>query len=416
MAYREDKDLDFLGELKSEDLNVLVHLLTHDEKEKLRTTEGLTKCKKYISCCPDHHQYWKEIAEEIQRFGANTLATAFRMGKGVLYKEIAVDVCHRFSIKLDEKDSIEVIEEKIAREVLAKAIASLNLEMLRKMAESVNVELENENDKDKIKELIQKNLKKNKLSAYQINMLLSSLMAMSYGFHVTSGFIGWGVGLGVLRLLTGPIGWGWILFDPVKWLTGPAFRVSVPVVLHIAMLRKKNSQGIKTVAVMGSRSTGKTTLIDYLRTGKCGYENKETQEVQYLPVVKSPVWKCDVSCIDSPGASDADSIRIQKQICNSANIVLFCYNPKNVCEKENEKDHFLERLQLFENKENVFFIATHKNEYDTNAMRTFMLEFFNSPDMGRKSQIYNENNSFFVNLAEEESVLQMLNKILDKIE
>ena len=79
-----------------------------------------------------------------------------------------------------------------------------------------------------------------------------------------------------------------------------------------------------------------------------------------------------------------------------------------------EKDHFLERLELLEEKK-VFFIATRKNEYDTDAMQKFMLEFFNSPDMGRKSQIYNENNSFFVDLAEEESALQMLNKILDKI-
>lgn len=415
MAYREDKDLEFLGKLKSEDLNVLVHLLTHDEREKLRTTEGLTKSKEYRSYCPDHHRYWEKIAEEIQRFGANTLTTFFRRGRGVLYKEIAVDVCHLFSIKLDEKDSIEIIEEKIAQEVFAKAIALLNLDLLKKLAASLNIEIENENEKEKIKKLIENDLKKNKLSAYQINMLIGDVMARAYGSNFASGFIGWGVGLGVVRLLAGPVGWGLVLADPIKWLTGPAFRVSVPVVLHVAMLRKKVSQGIQTIAVMGSRSTGKTTLINYLRTGKYNCDSEETQEIQHLPVFESPVWKCDVSCIDSSGAPDSESIKIQKQICNLANIVLFCYNPKNVCKNENEQVHFLERLELLENKENVFFIASHKNEYDVDAMRKFMLEFFNSPDMGRKSQIYNENNSFFVNLAEEESALQMLNKILDKI-
>ena len=416
MAYREDKDLEFLGKLKSEDLNVLVHLLTHDEREKLRTTEGLTKSKEYRSYCPDHHRYWEKIAEEIQRFGANTLTTFFRRGKGVLYKKIAVDVCDLFSIKLDKKDSIEVIEEKIAQEVFAKAVASLGLDLLKKLAASLNIELENENEKENIKNLIENDLKKNKLSAYQINMLIGDVIARAYGSNFASGFIGWGVGVGVVRLLAGgPVGWGMVLADPIKWLTGPAFRVSVPVVLHVAMLRKKVSQGIRTVAVMGSRSTGKTALIDYLRTGKYNCDNQETQEVQYLPEVESPIWKCGVSCVDSPGASDSESIKIQKQICNSANVVLFCYNPKNVCEMEDEKVHFLERLELLENKENLFFVATHKNEYDVDAMQKFMLEFFNSPDMGRKSQIYNENNSFFVNLAEEECVLQMLNKILDKI-
>ena len=416
MAYREDKDLEFLDKLKSEDLNVLVHLLTHDEKEKLRTTEGLTKSKEYRSYCPDHHRYWKKIAEEIQRFGANTLATVFRMGKGALYKDIAVDVCRHFLIKLDKADSIEVIEEKIACKVFAKAIEALSLEMLKKLAESINVKLENDNEREKVKELIEKYLKKNRLTAYQINVLLGNVMARYYGSNFSSGFIGWGVSLGVLRLLAGPLGWGWFLLDPVKWLTGPAFRVSVPVVLHIAMLRKKVSQGIQTVAVMGSRFTGKTTLIDYLRTGECNCENGETQEVQYLPVVESPIWKCEVSCADSPGASDAESIKTQKQICNSANVVLFCYNPKDVYEMKIEKDHFLERLELLENKENVFFIATHKNEYDVNAMQKFMLEFFKSPDMGRKSQIYSEEKSFFVDIFEKESVVRMLNKILDKID
>lgn len=415
MAYKEDKDLEFLGKLKSEDLNVLVHILTHDENGKRRTTEGLTKYKKYKSCHPDHHQYWKEIAGEIQCFGANTLATFFRMGKGVLYKEIVTDVCRHFSIKIDENESIEAMEENVVSEVFAKAIESLDLEKIKKLAAELNVELANENEKEKIKNLMEKDLKKNKLSSYQINMLTTSLVATSYGRDFIPGLIGWGVGLGTLRLFLGPIGWGTVLAQPFAWLVGPAFRVSVPIVLLIAELRKKNAMGIQTVAVMGSRFTGKTTLIDYLRTGKYNRDNEETREIQHLPVIESPVWKCDVSCIDSSGASDAESIKNQKQICNSANIVLFCYNPKNICEMENEKDHFLERLELLENKENVFFIATHKNEYDADAMQKFMLEFFNSTDMGRMSQIYNENNSFFVDLAEEESVLQMLNKILDKI-
>lgn len=414
MAYREDKDLEFLGELKSEDLSVLVHILTHDENGKRRTTEGLTKCKKYKSCHPDHHQYWKEIAEEIQRFGANTLATFFRMGKGVLYKQIVTDVCHHFSVKIDEDECIETMEEKVVSEVFAKAVESLNLEEIKKLAAELNVELDNENEKEKIKNMIEKSLKKNKLSSYQINMLTTSLVATSYGRDFIPGLIGWGVGLGALRLFLGPIGWGTVLAQPFAWLVGPAYRVSVPIVLLIAELRKKNTLGIQTVAVMGSRSTGKTTLIDYLRTGKYNRDNAETQNVQYFPVVKSPIWECEVSCADSPGASDAESIKNQKQICNSANIVLFCYNPKDIHEMKGEKDHFLERLELLEEKK-VFFIATRKNEYDTDAMQKFMLEFFNSPDMGRKSQIYNENNSFFVDLAEEESALQMLNKILDKI-
>jgi Domain of unknown function (DUF3944) len=42
MAYRPDRDLEFLGSMKSEDLNDLVFCLTHDKDGNVRLTEELT--------------------------------------------------------------------------------------------------------------------------------------------------------------------------------------------------------------------------------------------------------------------------------------------------------------------------------------------------------------------------------------
>ena len=42
MAYRYDSDLQFLGSMKSEDLNDLVYCLTHDKDGDARLTEELT--------------------------------------------------------------------------------------------------------------------------------------------------------------------------------------------------------------------------------------------------------------------------------------------------------------------------------------------------------------------------------------
>ena len=65
MVYREDPDLEFLGQMKSEDLNDLVYCLTHDKDGEVRYTEELTNNELYKRFYPDHHQYWKEIAAEI---------------------------------------------------------------------------------------------------------------------------------------------------------------------------------------------------------------------------------------------------------------------------------------------------------------------------------------------------------------
>ena len=43
MAYRYDTDLEFLGQMKSEDLNDLVYCLTHDKDGSARFTEELRK-------------------------------------------------------------------------------------------------------------------------------------------------------------------------------------------------------------------------------------------------------------------------------------------------------------------------------------------------------------------------------------
>ena len=42
MAYRYDSDLEFLGQMKSEELGDLVYCLTHDRDGSVRLTEELT--------------------------------------------------------------------------------------------------------------------------------------------------------------------------------------------------------------------------------------------------------------------------------------------------------------------------------------------------------------------------------------
>ncbi|EPM2949391.1 DUF3944 domain-containing protein [Campylobacter jejuni] len=69
MAYRYDKDLEFLKELSSPELDELVKILTHDKDGKVRFTEELTNNDLYKKHYPDHKEYIELILEEFQKFG-----------------------------------------------------------------------------------------------------------------------------------------------------------------------------------------------------------------------------------------------------------------------------------------------------------------------------------------------------------
>lgn len=104
MRYKKDEDLEFLKNVKSEDLNKLVKILT-DSK-----TEELTKRDIYKAFDFDHNIYWQEIAAELQYFGGNTVSNIIRQ-EGVLYAEILRDVWSHLEIKYDTSLSIIELEE-----------------------------------------------------------------------------------------------------------------------------------------------------------------------------------------------------------------------------------------------------------------------------------------------------------------
>ncbi len=91
MAYRYNKDLEFLKELSSPELDELVKILTHDKDGKVRFTEELTNNDLYKKHYPDHKEYIELILEEFQKFGGNSILNIFR-GGGVLYNEILREI------------------------------------------------------------------------------------------------------------------------------------------------------------------------------------------------------------------------------------------------------------------------------------------------------------------------------------
>lgn len=238
MAYRNDSDLDFLGKMKSEDLNDLVYCLTHDKDGNIRLAEELTSSNRYKAFYPDHFQYWERIAAEIQCFGANTFATMLRGGEGVLYKEVLTDVCDKLKVNYNKDSRTETIENNLLMKILTDAVERMTPEELKELAEATGVKNTDGITAEAMIGVFQAIFRAGGFKSYQLTLIVVNA--------VLKALIGRGLSLAgnaalarAMAVLTGPIGWVitglWTAID----IAGPAYRVTIPAVIQVAVLRQK---------------------------------------------------------------------------------------------------------------------------------------------------------------------------------
>lgn len=238
MAYREDSDLAFLEKLESKDLEDLVYCLTHDKDGSVRFTEELTACDAYKSHHPDHHAYWELIAAELQCFGGNSFATMFRGGEGVLYKEVLIDACDKLKVNYNKHSSVEAIEQNMLMKILQDSLEKMSPEEIRELAESMGVKDFKNITKDALFGSFLVIFRAGGFKSYQLTVIIAN--------GILKALIGRGLSFGgnivltrTMAILTGPIGWVitglWTAID----IAGTAYRVTIPAVIQVAVLRQK---------------------------------------------------------------------------------------------------------------------------------------------------------------------------------
>lgn len=238
MAYRFDTDLLFLEKCKSEDLNDLVYCLTHDNNGSTRLTEELTSSADYKLHYPDHRMYWRDIAAEIQCFGANSFATILRKGKGVLYREVLIDVCSKLKVNFSKNSSVERIEKELLSKILEDALDKMSNDQLNELASSLGVKNTQLFTKQVALASFIKIFQMGGFKSYQLTVIIANtILKTLVGRGLT--FAGNAALTRTAAVLTGPIGWAltgaWTAVD----LAGPAYRVTIPAVIQIAVLRQK---------------------------------------------------------------------------------------------------------------------------------------------------------------------------------
>jgi uncharacterized protein YaaW (UPF0174 family) len=227
----------------NEDLDPLVQYLVRPITTSLKTNQW------YIKHQGNHRAYVHLIVRELQLFGGHTLATIMRRitaseRKGVSYREILEDVADKMNVDYDKNEDVESIETKLLRKAFDDAWKRMDQAQREALFE----------------EFRQAGIKNIDFSAgVPFTVMLSLAGAEMTGFlayrlavivanSVAKTVIGQGLTFAtnaaltrVLAIVTGPIGWVitglWTLYD----VAGPAYRVTIPCVLHIAYLRKKKA-------------------------------------------------------------------------------------------------------------------------------------------------------------------------------
>lgn len=241
-TYRVDSDLEFLAKCKNEDLEMLVSILTIDPKDgQKRYTQSLIGSKGNQQHGENYCAYWRDIAAELQTYGGNSITNIFRGGKGVTYCEILMDVCSKVKVHIDKEHSVEQIENAFLMKILENSLANMEQSELVKLAQELGEKNKGIITASTVAALLQASIAKN---PYQWSFIIT-LLLQNLGFKTGSIILSVTGGcilprtLPIIGILAGPIGFTlsslWLASD----IAGPAYRVTVPACLYVAVLRQK---------------------------------------------------------------------------------------------------------------------------------------------------------------------------------
>ena len=244
MAYLYDKDLEFLKNMKSEDLNDLVYLLIYDPKDECeRISQELKNHVHYKLHYPNHSKYWKAIAEELQLYGGNTIANIIR-GHGVLYREIVEDLLKKFKIKYHKTASIIELEQLFLEGILKQTLKKMSVKDKKELLQTLQKELKLQNFKENFQPSTENILKLSKtifksggFKSYQLTVIIANGVSKAILGKGIS-FVGNATLTKSMSLLMGPIGMAIQGIWEIHKISGPAYRVTLPAVAEIALLRQ----------------------------------------------------------------------------------------------------------------------------------------------------------------------------------
>ncbi len=201
-----------------------------------------------------------KIANCLRRMGSHDIATLLRGGEGVAYDNVVFDAGQKLKAKVKKSYSIEENEAQILLKMFEDALERMTDEEKRSILLSMGVNEYNIPFGPLGVAAVQNLLREfGGFSVYRITVTVANMMSRS--------LLGSGLSFATNAALTravsmvlGPVGWIttglWLAND----LASPAYRKTVPSVIHVALLRTILVNKI-TIGVVGDGSAGKDALM-----------------------------------------------------------------------------------------------------------------------------------------------------------
>ncbi|MDK9354838.1 50S ribosome-binding GTPase [Lelliottia sp. V106_10] len=289
----------------------LLHRILTFHPESAEPLVKYLKIEKEVDLkAPDKHHVAELLINHARKMGGHELANLCRKGEGIPYAELVYDVGKKMKVPdISKINTVEGNERLIIKKALSDAVDKMSPEEREKFLASVGLE--------------NRNIPVGPAGAIVVQMLLAQLGAGALSYialllteMLSVALLGrvaaWGALVAVdgmvanaAGVLLGPVGWfatgAWLAND----LAGPAYRKTVPFVIHFAALRQLVNQQIN-LCVVGDGSTGKDSLMRQVFgiTGKINPVAGITSSVESHQLKNCPlVWVHNLPGFNDPRAS-----------------------------------------------------------------------------------------------------------------
>ena len=233
---KQDKDLAFLATCENEDLRTLCDILTYNNKGEIRLSEQLTNSDAYINYYPDRMNLMtNELAEELRKFGSNTVKTICRKGEADSYETIVRRVCKRMKINVGNDNNTQEMERELLISICEHTTEKLSNEELRSFADKAGIPHKRLNRQMLVYAVMVAIRRNTYLMTEMVYYVSLRIANMLLGRRIT--VMGMSTVGRYLGMAAGPIGWaalaGWTISD----IASPAYRVMIPAVIMVASMR-----------------------------------------------------------------------------------------------------------------------------------------------------------------------------------
>ncbi|HZY62085.1 MAG TPA: hypothetical protein VFE38_06110 [Edaphobacter sp.] len=226
----EDELIALLQQAAESELDGLVACLV----ERGGITCQLKRLSTYKSNYPHHRVYVNDIAAELQKFGANTLASTFRSGRGVLYEEIVRDVAKRLGVR--REGSTAEVEKRITQKLAEKYWEGATPEQRAALLKQVGIRDVALVALPALPAAVISAIHLSGFAAYQLTVIVANAVAHALLGHGLSFAVNAGLTKGV-SVFAGPPGWCLVGFLTAQSIASEAYRVTIPAVAQVAMIR-----------------------------------------------------------------------------------------------------------------------------------------------------------------------------------